>query len=251
MSSLRQRIRAGERTLGSWLNLGNATVAEIMADAGFDWLVIDLEHTATTVREAENMIRVIEMKGISPLVRLTSNDANQAKRMLDAGAHGIIVPMVETRADAEAAARALRYPPVGTRGVGLGRAQGFGRRFKEYVEWLATDAILIAQVEHVRGIENLEEILSVDAVDATMIGPYDLSASVGRAGQFEHEDVQELLDRYESVSKRLGRAMGAHVVDVDPEPVRRMIDRGFSMIAVGVDFLYVSEGSRRTLNALR
>ena len=117
-------------SIGSWITLGHPAIAEIMADTGFDWLTVDLEHSTITIREAEDLIRIIELKGVIPLVRLTSNSSDQIKRVMDAGAHGVVVPMVCSGDDARAAVAAVRYPPVGKRGVGLARPQGYGCSFE-------------------------------------------------------------------------------------------------------------------------
>jgi 2-dehydro-3-deoxyglucarate aldolase len=121
---LKQRLRNKELTIGSWITLGNTSVAEILSNAGYDWLVVDLEHSTISLEQAGELIRTIELAGVSSLVRLTSNDGNQIKRVMDAGAEGIVVPMVNNVDDAKFAVAATRYPPLGSRGVGLARAQG-------------------------------------------------------------------------------------------------------------------------------
>lgn len=171
---LMQRLNGNQLTIGSWITLAHPAIAEIMARAGFDWLTIDLEHSVITIREAEELIRVISLHGVPPLVRLTSNDANQIKRVMDAGAHGVIVPMVNSRADAERAVQALHYPPFGKRGVGLARAQGYGTTFADYRNWLEREAVVIVQIEHIDAVNDLEAILTVPGVNGYIIGPYDL-----------------------------------------------------------------------------
>src|SRR5690348_4944939 len=153
------------------MTLAHPAIAEIMVNAGFEFVVVDLEHSAISIREAVELIRVIELAGAAPLVRLTSNDANQAKRVLDGGAHGIIVPMVNCAEEAQRAVDAVYYQPRGARGCGLSRAQAYGAAFDEYRGWLDDSAEVIAQIEHVDGVANLDRILSVDGVDAYMVGP--------------------------------------------------------------------------------
>ena len=127
---LKRKLSQNEITIGSWITLAHPAIAEIMACAGFDWLVVDLEHSVITIKEAEELIRVINLCGVVPLVRLSINDSVQIKRVMDAGAHGIIVPMVNNRAEADTAVAAVYYPPKGTRGVGLARAQGYCTAFQ-------------------------------------------------------------------------------------------------------------------------
>ena len=143
LDTLRNKINSKKLTLGSWITLGHPAIAEIMARAGFDWLVVDLEHSVIDLNMASDLIRVIDLCGVAPLVRLTSNDQNQIKRVMDAGAHGIIVPMVNSVEDAKKAINSLYYPPIGNRGVGLGRAQNYGIEFEEYKKWAKTEIIFI------------------------------------------------------------------------------------------------------------
>ena len=213
MASIKKSLAANELTIGSWITLAHPSIAEIMARSGFDWLTVDLEHSSITIREAEELIRVINLCGVTPLVRLTWNDPSQIKRVMDAGAGGIIVPMVNSRADAEKAVAAVYYPPRGQRSVGLARAQGYGTRFNEYREWLENDAVVIVQVEHIDAVNNLESILSVSGVDGYIIGLYDLSASMGIPGQFDHPDVLGAVERVKTISATLKKTGGVHIVE--------------------------------------
>src|SRR5271169_1997512 len=217
MIKLKKALKNRTATIGSWITLAHPAIAEIMARAGFDWLVVDLEHSVITIREAEELIRIIDLCGVVPLVRLSANDAVQIKRVMDAGAHGVIVPMVNTPSDAEQAVRAVRYPPSGTRGVGLARAQGYGPKFEDYKTWLQSDGIVIVQIEHIRAVDNLEAILAVDGVDAFMVGPYDLSGSLGTPGQFDSPVMTEALGEIQRVSGRFDVPPGYHVVPPSPE----------------------------------
>ena len=134
MKSLKERLRKKEVTIGSWITLGHPSVAEIMAKAGFDWLTVDMEHSAITLHQAQQLIQVIELSGVVPLVRVGENDPNLIKRVMDAGAHGVIVPMVNSKEDAEKAVRSVKYPPRGFRGVGLARAQKYGADFEGFIQ---------------------------------------------------------------------------------------------------------------------
>lgn len=249
--TLKDKLARREVTIGSWMSLGVPAVAEIMAAAGFEWLVVDLEHTAITVREAEDLVRVVDLMGLAPLVRLSANDPVQIKRVLDGGARGIVVPQVETAGQARAAVEASRYPPEGSRGVGLARAQAYGPGFERYVRRTVDQLVVIAQIEHHRAIENLPEILAVPGIDATIVGPYDLSASVDRAGDFAHPTVQALLGRYEEVSRQAGKAMGYHVVEPDARSVLRKIEAGYSFVAFSTDFLFLGDACREGLAKLQ
>jgi 2-dehydro-3-deoxyglucarate aldolase len=248
---LKARIARGDVTIGSWMNIGHAAIAEIMADAGFDWLVVDLEHTAITIREAEELIRIVDLKGVTPLVRVSANDPVQIKRVMDAGAGGVIVPMINTGAEAAAAVAAVKYPPRGTRGVGIGRAHRYGPGFAAYEAQVNEASIVVAQIEHRLAIENLKEIQGTAGIDATIIGPYDLSGSVGRPGDFDDPAVSALLARYEDVSRAAGKPLGVHLVPPDVSRVREKIQSGYTFIAFSVDFLFLGESCRSGVAQIR
>ncbi|NQU59145.1 MAG: 2,4-dihydroxyhept-2-ene-1,7-dioic acid aldolase, partial [Rhodospirillales bacterium] len=178
--SLKQKLTNNETTIGSWITLGHSAVAELMAKTGgFDWLVIDMEHSVIELSQAQEMMQAIDLAGVPPLVRLTSNDENLIKRVMDAGAHGVVVPLVNSKEDAERAVASVYYPPRGTRGTGLARAQGYGATFPEYKAWLKENGVVVVMIEHIDAVNAIDEILAVPGVDGFIIGPYDLSASLG------------------------------------------------------------------------
>lgn len=233
--SLKARFSRQELTIGSWVTLAHPAIAEIMARAGFAWLAVDLEHSVITIREAEELIRVIELCGAVPLVRLSSNDPVQIKRVMDAGAHGIIVPMVNSAIEAEQAVAALRYPPQGRRGVGLARAQGYGSAFESYRDWQNHGTIVIVQVEHIQAVENLAAILAVAGVDGFIVGPYDLSGSLGVPGRFEHPLMIEAMERIRIVGGLSGKAPGIHIIEPDREQLRQRLAEGYRFVAYSLD----------------
>ena len=249
--SLKQKIQNKEVTIGSWITIGDASVAEIMLKADFDWLTIDMEHSAITLAEAQQLIRVIDLGGKTPLVRVSHNDPNVIKRVMDAGAHGVIVPMVNSKEEALAAVNAVQYPPQGMRGVGLGRAQGYGVDFEKYQKWVRSESVVIIQVEHIRAVESLETILSVKGVDGFMVGPYDLSASLGVPGEFNHPEMIKALERIKTVSQKFNVASGIHVIQPEPELVLTKIKEGFKFIAFSLDSLFLAETCRRNLGSVR
>lgn len=248
---LKKRLAKKELTIGSWIQIGNTDVAEIMAKAGFDWLVIDMEHSAISISQAHSLIQVIDLAGCVPLVRLSNNDSVLIKRIMDAGAHGIIVPNVNSVDDAVKAVKATQYPPAGTRGVGLWRAQEYGFNFDEYKKWQAPESIVIVQIEHIEGVNNLEAILRTKGVDGFIIGPYDLSASLGILGEFEHPDFKNALEKVYRVSKEMDALMGTHVVAPDVSEVRGRIDEGYRFIAYSIDTLMLGFSFREDLKCIR
>jgi len=238
-------------SIGSWITLNHTSVAEIMADAGFDWLCVDMEHSVTDYFEAQQLIASIQSKGIKAYVRVGENNTRIIKRVLDAGADGIIVPMVNSKEDALKAIDAVKYPPKGKRGVGLARAQKYGFGFEEYKDNYADDIKLIVQIEHVDAVNNLEEILSLDEIDGTFIGPYDLSGSMGKPGSFEDEDVKKVLLDYERTAKRHSKLIGTHVVSTDYQKVLEKIEANYNFIAFGFDALFLGTICRDQLKNLK
>ena len=222
-----------------------------MATAGFDWLAIDLEHSTIDLETTFTLIQVIDLAGCAPLVRLSANDPVQAKRVMDAGAWGVIVPSVQSAAEAKQAVDAVKYPPEGKRGVGLGRAHGYGPRFVEYVCENAEGSIVIPMIEQVEGVERVDEILDVAGVDGVFIGPYDLSASYGVAGELNHPLVTKAMARVLETARAKGKAAGIHVVHPPATQVADRLAEGFRLIAYGGDMLFVTPAAREAAGQLR
>ena len=251
MISLKQKMINKEFTVGSWITLAHPAIAEIMAQAGFDWLVVDLEHSVITIREAGELIRVIDLCGVAPLVRLSSNDPVQIKRVMDAGAHGIIVPMVNSAEEARKAVAAVRYPPDGQRGVGLARAQGYGSGFEKYKKWLNQESIVIVQVEHIKAVENIDSILAVEGVDGFIVGPYDLSGSLGIPGQFDNQLMMEAMSRIQTFMKSSSKIPGYHVVEPDIDQLQQRVIEGYLFLAYSVDFRMLDTCCRSSIKKIK
>lgn len=249
--SLKDNIKEKKLMVGSWVTLAHPAIAEIMSKAGFDWLAVDMEHSVITIREAEELIRVISLCGVAPLVRVTSNNPDQIKRVMDAGSHGVIIPMVISVEDAEKAVAAVKYPPAGMRGVGLARAQGYGTKFIDYLQWQRDEAVVIVQVEHIQTVNNLEGIFDVEGVDGFIIGPYDLSASMGVPGEFEHPDFLEAMDRIGDVSKKMNKTGGIHVIEAEPDQLALRISEGYKFIAYSLDIRMLDLACRQGLNKIK
>jgi 2-keto-3-deoxy-L-rhamnonate aldolase RhmA len=237
--------------LGSWISLGHPSIAEVMADAGFDWLCIDLEHSVTDYFEAQQLIIAIQSKGIKAYVRVGENNTRIIKRILDAGADGIIVPSVNSAADALKAVNSVKYPPYGTRGVGLARAQSYGFGFETYRDVKSKEIKLIVQIEHINAIRELDSIIQTEGVDGTFIGPYDLSGSMGKPGNYDDEDVKEALDIYEKTALKYNKLIGFHVVSPDYNQVLEKRKKGYNFIAFSFDALFLGNTIREKLQHLK
>ena len=251
MNSLKQTLADQRLTIGSWLQISHPLIPEILAPSGFDWLVVDMEHSDIELSNLVPMIVAIEANGMTPLVRVGENDPNLIKRVMDLGAHGVIVANVQTQKGARAAVDAVKYPPTGTRGVGLYRAQKFGFGFEAYKTWLSEESVVIAQIEHIDAVNNIDEILQVQGLDAFIIGPYDLSASLGKPGLFDEPDVQQALETVLAAAKRHHIPAGYHSVSLRPEDARKKINEGYTFLAFGVDFKFLGECAYNALRALK
>jgi 2-dehydro-3-deoxyglucarate aldolase len=251
--SLKQKLAEGDLTVGGWIMIGHPAVGEIMARAGYDFVTVDIEHSAITISEMENIIRAIQYGGAPAIVRLTNNDENLIKRVMDSGATGIIIPLVRTAEEMHRGVAAMYYPPGGTRGVGLARAQkyGFTNGLPEYQAWLTKEGVCIAQIEHIDAVENLEDILSVPGVDGYILGPYDLSASMGLIGQLDHPDVKTAIARVCEIGKKLGKPGGIHVVEPDQERLKEAIAQGFTFLAYSIDTRIIDITVRSALKAVK
>lgn len=245
-AEIKRKLRAGEVSLGTWMSMAHPSIAEILAAAGYEWVVVETEHTAIDNSEVLPLIIAIERAGAVPLVRLAWNDPIQCKAVLDSGAAGVLVPMVNTREDAELAVKAVKYPPLGFRGVGLARAQGYGERFAEYVANANDSTLLIVQIEHREAVRNIDEILGVPGIDGTFIGPYDLSMSMGLPGQLDQPDVVAAMRRVLEATRAHGLAPGIHLVHPDraAKSIARVQSEGYQFIALGTDILFLGDSCR-------
>ncbi len=239
-TNLRKLIDSKSLALGSWLTIGDNKVSEILSISGFDWLAVDLEHSTIGIDKAGDLIRIISMNKITPLVRLTNLDENLIKRVMDAGAGGVIVPNITSKDEAIRSVAATRYPPRGNRGVGLDRAQGYGTDFKRYLEWQKDNPVVIAQIENINALDQLEEIFSVEGLDGFLIGPYDLSCSMGMPGEFDNPEFISVVNEILSIGKQKKLAIGTHIIEPDLKLLRESIDRGYNLIAYSVDIRMLS-----------
>jgi len=247
MGQTKQKLRNGEAAYGGWMMIGHPTIAELMAGEGFDWICVDMEHTSIDLHTLHEIVLAVKGTNVDLLVRLGSLDAVLAKRVLDSGAQGIIVPNINTAAQAKEAVAMAKFPPAGHRGASLCRATDFGRRFQEYYQAHNDNVIVAVMIEHIDAVNNIEEILSVAGIDATFIGPYDLSASMGMAGQIDNQKVREAQHKILKACQEHNIPAGIHVVPTDPDEIQARQATGFRFIACGLDTNFIMNGCRAML----
>lgn len=244
MNSLKKRLRNREKTIGSWLAIPSEVTAEIMANAGFEWLVIDMEHAPIGVAEASRLIRIVDLAGLPALCRLPSNDPILAKNVLDAGSAGIIVPMIESKEDAVKSIEAVYYPPGGKRGVGLARAQAYGNGFENYKSIINDSLVVIAMIETIKGIKNVDSIAATPGIDGLLIGPYDISASLGVTGQLDHPEIKSASKKVIEATNKEKIGCGLHVVHPSLKAINNALNEGYTFLALGVDMIFLNQAAK-------
>ena len=248
-NKLCQALLKREVTLGTWIQIGHPACAEVLARAGFDWICVDLEHGVIDLETTANIFRAVSGFDCIPVARLPLNDPVWIHRVLDAGARGLIIPMVKTAAEAEAAVREAKYPPRGVRGFGYSRANTHGADFDAYIASANDEIAMVMQIEHKDAMANLDAILQVDGVDGVFIGPLDLSGSMGITGQLDHPQMVAALEQYRSACRAHKKSAGLHIVRPNDDNVRRALDQGYTMLAFGLDTLFMEQSARASLKA--
>lgn len=250
-SPLKQKLKENQLSIGSWLTIPHQAVIEILGSAGFEWLTIDMEHSPISIETIMNLIGHIQGNGMQALVRVSKNEEVAIKRVLDAGADGVIVPMIKNKEEAIQAVNYVKYPPLGKRGVGLNRAQKYGTAFDTYQKWVKEEVVVIAQIEHIDAVHNLEEIFSVEGIDGIIVGPYDLSASMGYPGEYDRDDVKQALVKVDEITKKLNKPLGFHVIDSNHEKTLEKINKGYSFLAFSLDFFFLGDKARNEMKVLK
>ncbi len=248
---VRHKLRSGQPSFGTWLTLPDIFTAQLMARMGFDWLTVEMEHTPTTIEMAGANFAVIANAGVVPLVRIPINSVENIKRVLDIGAWGIVVPMVNSRAEAEAVVEAARYRPIGKRSIG-GSLHGanFDTDPSTYYAKANDEILVVIMAEHVDAVDRADEIFSVPGIDAVFIGPNDLHASMGQPPTFDSGNKQycDAVEHIRATAKKHGVASGIHVVDA--AQAQRRAKEGFQFIAVASDAGFMMAKAKEVTNAL-
>ncbi|MCH2211015.1 MAG: aldolase/citrate lyase family protein [Fuerstiella sp.] len=246
--NFRTRLRNGERLYGTMVTTPAPAVAEILADVGFDWLFIDGEHGALDIAQILSILQAADDR-IPCIVRVPVADEVWIKRVLDLGAAGIVAPQVNTTETATAVVNAARYAPEGGRGVGLARAHGYGTGFREYMQNANEQTTVIVQAEHAMGVANIESIVAVPGIDAVLLGPYDLAASLGKMGDVNDPVVTEAIDRVTTVCRTAEMPLG--YFGITPEAVQPYVELGYNLIITATDTLFLSAAAEKTVRTLR
>ncbi len=238
----------GRTSYGIFQGIASAAVSEILANRGFDWILVDMEHGMMGIETAGDLFAAIRNGGPTPLVRVPSNDQATIKRALDSGAMGVMIPLVNSREEAVRAVSYCKYAPAGTRGIGPGRASLFGIRMGEYLQSADAQVMVIPQAEHKDAVEHIDEILSVPGIDAIFVGPYDLSCSMGLQGQVTHPTVEKAIATVLAAAKRAGVTPG--IFCMDAAAAKRRAEQGFRFVAMGLDSVYLDNAVNQALDVV-
>ena len=237
-------------TIGTWIQLGHPGIAEIFANAGYEWIAADCEHTDIDIQVFSALARGMFGRGAAPMARVRENDTLAIRQVLDAGAAGVIVPLVNTAEEAAKAVAAAKYPPDGVRGFAYCRANNWGTDFDCYAESANRDVAVVVMIESKQAVENIDAILAVNGVDGVFIGPYDMSGSYGITGKTSHPVIQDACKKVAEACRRFGKSAGMHIVKPDEDTVDRALRDGFTFIALGMDTVYLDEASCKALKSM-
>lgn len=233
--ALKTKLLRRERLFAGWVSYADAAITETFAKAGFDLIAIDMEHTTLSLNDAKRIITSAQSEGACCLPRPVSHTNDLMKPLLEAGADGLFIQMVETVDEVEALIEATKFPPVGRRSYGVNRAHGYGFDFDTYINDWNDSSLLILQIESITAVENIDALLAFDEVDAVMVGPYDISGSLGVPGQTNHPKVREAGRRVVEAAAQAGKSCCTQIADVTAERVQDAFDEGFTFVILGSD----------------
>ena len=246
--SLKERLRRGETLLGCFLTLRSTDVAEILSRVGFDYLWVETEHAPTDFSHVQTLIQAIG--GRCPcLVRIPENKEIWVRKALDTGCDGIVVPQVANAEEAKEAVEWSLYAPAGKRRVGVARAQGYGMAFQEYVENANDRLAIVIQAENAEAVRNIEAIAAVQGIGAVFVGPFDLSGSLGVLGQISHPRVQDAIEEVRRCCRKASVPLG--IFAADAQSAKGYIEKGFRLIALGMDTFYLWKATQAMLKEVR
>ncbi len=233
INRLKRDLLAGKVQIGCWLSLGNVIAAEICGAAGFDWVLIDMEHAPNDLPQVHQQLLAVSAYAVSPVVRCPWNDTVTIKRLLDAGVQSLLIPYVQNEEEARRAVAAVRYPPQGVRGVSTGsRSSRFGR-VKDYLARAQEEICVMVQIETRQGWENIERIAAVEGIDGLFVGPQDFACDLGQLGNPGHPEIQAAIEDVIVRTKKAGKAPG--ILYFEEAGAKRWIQLGAQMIAVTSD----------------
>jgi 2-keto-3-deoxy-L-rhamnonate aldolase RhmA len=242
---LKAKLRNRHKVFSAWTSLAHPSITEIFAGSGIDFVGIDIEHSTISQEQSQRIIAACQGSETLCLPRVASHNMEMIKRLLDSGADGIIAPMVSTAEEVERLISWCKYPPLGRRSFGIARAQGYGFDFNQYTESWNQSSSLIIQVESIRGVENIQKLMSYDDVDGAMIGPYDLSGSIGIPGQLDDPLVAEACKEVIAACAKSGKACGTQIIEPDVKNIKEAFAAGYTFVVLASDIFILWKWAER------
>ena len=246
---LKEMLLNGKIAVGTLIHIGHPEITEMLSNVGYDWLFIDAEHGPFNIETLQTMLQAMSGTKTVPIIRVPWNEPGLIKRALDIGAYGIVIPLVSSKQDAENFVKAMKYPPVGIRGVMPRRASRYMLDAKEYYSSADNELLTIVQIETKEGVDNISEILSVKGIDAYCCGPTDLSAAVGHIGQPNHPKVEEAIAKVLAAGKKANKIGAVFAPSIDV--AQKRIEQGFQLILQGSDWRFMMGAAQESLNRIR
>ena len=242
---LKEKLSNRRKAFASWTSLAHPSITEIFARADVDFVGIDIEHSTISQEQSQRIIAACQGNGTLCLPRVASHNMEMIKRLLDSGADGLIVPMVSTSEEVEQIISWCKYPPLGKRSFGIARGQGYGFDFDDYVKNWNDSSSMIVQIESARGVENIEKILSYHEIDGAMVGPYDLSGSLGIPGQLNHPRISEATRHFIEACARYGKACGTQIIEPDEGNITEAFSAGYTFVVLASDIFILWKWAER------
>jgi len=251
MSNLKKSLKERKILFGGWISYDHPSIAETFALTGFDFISIDMEHAPISVSSAQRIISISQSYQIPCLPRPVSHSNDFFKPLLDSGADGLIVQMVESFEEVEQLSNYLKYPPMGKRTYGVNRAQAFGLNFKNYVDNWNKESILIVQIESRRGVDNIDKIVSHPSVDGVMIGPYDLSGSFGLPGEIKHPKVIDASNKVIKACAKYKKSCGTQISNVNESNINEALNQGYTFVILSSDLFVLSNWAQKMKTTMK
>lgn len=239
-----------KHSIGTWITIGNYESTEIILQHNFDWICVDIEHSTISLKTMKTLISLCEKYNTKSYVRIPEINKALISKILDAGARGIIIANVQSAEDIKKTIEYVFYSPKGSRGMGLSRAQEYGKKFNQYVSKDSKNIDIIPMIESEEAIKNLEDILSYEEIKLSMIGPYDLSSSLNNPGNFQSKEFKSALNKYKKTSSNLGKGMGIHVVEPSKKDLLKSIKENYSFIAFSTDAIFLDRSLSAAMESI-
>ena len=248
---LKQALRDREKIFGAWISYSHPSITETFAKAGFDFISIDMEHSTINLGEGQRIIAACHSENVPCLPRPVSHSNNYIKPLLESGADGILIQMVNTRKEVKKIINDVKYPPIGNRSYGVSRAQGYGFDFQTYINDWNDSSSLIIQVESIIAVENIDELLSFDEIDGVMIGPYDISGSLGVPGELNHTKVLDASKKVIKACEKFGKSCGTQISDPNQQNIKELFEMGYTYAILGSDLFVLWKWAEKMQNIIK